>query len=135
MFIKRNSLRYPIKAKGTFKSESGDPKVFGGDVLDLGYLGWSIFLKESAAVNTIVQFDLSADFLAQHLIGKGKIVYVTPQKITNSTGYRIGVEFIEVNKNIVMMFINENIRIVHEERMRRDAVRKRQLESKGEFPF
>ena len=53
MFIKRNSLRYSIKAKGTFKSESGDSKVFKGDVLDLGYLGWSIFLKESVAVNTI----------------------------------------------------------------------------------
>ncbi len=135
MFIKRNSLRYPIKAKGTFKSESGDPKVFEGDVLDLGYLGWSIFLKESVAVNTIIEFDLSADFLAQHLIGKGRIAYVAQLKIANNTGYRIGVEFIEFNKNIVMTFINENIRIVNEERIRRDAARKRQLESKGEFPF
>ncbi len=135
MFIKRNSLRYSIKAKGTFKSESGDSKVFKGDVLDLGYLGWSIFLKESVAVNTIINFDLSADFLAQHLIGKGKIVYVTPQKITNSIGYRIGVEFIEVNKNIVMMFINENIRIINEERKRVEAEKRRQLGSAGEYPF
>ena len=63
MLIKRGSLRYPVKARGCFKFEGNDSKVFEGKVLDLGYLGFSVILKESVAVNTIVEFDLSVDLL------------------------------------------------------------------------
>ncbi|MBU0548538.1 MAG: PilZ domain-containing protein [Candidatus Omnitrophica bacterium] len=135
MFIKRGSLRYAIKARGWFKSEDGDAKVFEGKVLDLGYLGWSIFLKESIAINTIIQFDLSVDSLDHHLMGKGRIVYATQQKTATDVGFRIGVEFMEVDKDIIISFINESQRITKEERKRIEAERRKQLGSKGIWPF
>jgi len=135
MIVKRNSLRYFIKAKGFFKSESGDSKVFEGKVLDLGYLGLSIFLKESVPSNIIINFDISADFLVQHLIGKGKIVYVTQQKTIMGDGFRVGVEFMEVDKNIIIEFINENQRMINEERKRIEAGRRNRQGASGCGPF
>jgi PilZ domain len=135
MANKRGALRYPIKAKVNFKFEGGDSQAIEGKVLDLGYLGWSILLKESIAVNTIIQFDLSVDFLEQHLIGKGKIVNLTQQKTAVDSGFRIGVEFVEVDKNIILEFINENERIIKEERRRIEAQRRRQWGSTGIGPF
>ena len=132
---KRDSLRYAIEARVSFKCEGVDAKVFEEKVLDFGYLGWSIFLKESIPINTIIQFDLSVNFLAQHLIGKGKIVNVAPLKIALEDGFRIGVAFMETDKDIIIEFINENQRLIHVDRRRIEAERKRQRGFKDVGPF
>jgi len=132
---KRDSLRYNIKARVSFQTEGGESRVFEGKVLDLGYLGWGIFLKESIAVNTLVQFDISVDFLEQHLIGKGKIVNVNPQKIALEDGFRIGVKFLEVDKDTIIAFVNENQRLINEKRRKVEAERKKQWGSTDVGPF
>jgi len=132
---KRDSLRYIINAKVAFKTEDGTDRVFEGQVLDFGFLGWSIFLKENIALNTIIHFDLSVNFLHQHLIGKGQIVNVAPQKKALENGFRIGVKYLEVDKDTIIAFVNESQRLKKEARNRAEEMRKKQWGSPDCGPF
>jgi len=137
MINKRNYIRYLIEVKVSIKTEADTSKTITGQVVDLSSAGWGAIFKESIALNTIVQFDLSANFLEEHLEGKGKIVHVMQPEASGGKGFRIGVEFIEVNKEIVASFISENQRIIRQEQMRvREAERKRQESGASDFgPF
>jgi hypothetical protein len=130
MANRRGSVRYTTKAKVYFKSEGGILKTIEGQLVDISFSGLGVFFKESIDVNTIIQFDLTADFMERHLIGKGKIIYATQQKTYAGNGFKIGVEFIEVNKEIVLMFISENQR-----KVRKEEEGRRQSQAKDFGPF
>ena len=56
------------------------------------------------------------------------------QKVDGNSGFRVGVEFIEVDKDIVLMFINEKQRVDSQERKRAfEAERRRQQTRASEF--
>lgn len=98
-----------------------------GQVLDLSSIGWGALFKENIDINTIIQFDLTANFLEEHLEGKGKIVNVRQQKVSGGEGFRIGVEFIQADKDIISRFISEKQRIALQEQTRAmEAERKKQ---------
>jgi len=116
---KRSFIRYAVEAKICFKSEGDVSKAIEGQLLDISSSGLSGFFKESIDVNTIIQFDLAAISIGQHLIGKGKVVHVTEEKTYAGKGFKIGVEFLEVNKEIVLRFISENQRKIREEMIKK----------------
>jgi len=126
MINKRNFVRYLMEVKVSIKVQGDAPRTMVGQVRDLSSIGWGAFFKESIALNSIVEFDLSANFLEAHLEGKGKIVYVRQEDSSGGKGFRMGVEFIEANKEIVSRLISENQRIVQQEQIRaKEAERKR----------
>lgn len=135
MADKRGFVRHSIKAKVSFKFKGEALKTVEGQILDISSAGFGTFLKENIDVNTVVQFDLTADFLEQHLIGNGRIANVTQQKTVVGNSFRIGVEFTEVDKEIVSVFISENQRIINEEQARIEAERRRQIKSTDFGPF
>ncbi|MEI6631960.1 MAG: PilZ domain-containing protein [bacterium] len=137
MANRRGFLRYTIKAKVCFKYEGNISKTIEGQLVNISFSGLGVFFKESIDVNTIIQFDLTANFIAEHLIGKGKIIYAAQQKTYEGNGFKIGVEFIEVNNEIVLRFISENQRKVREEQKRiiEEEKRRRQLKSTDFGPF
>lgn len=111
MINKRNFMRYVIEANVRFKTTANVSKDIQGQILDICSLGWGAFFKESIEVNTIIQFDLTTDLLDEHLKGSGRVVYTRQQKSTFGSGFRIGVEFIEVDKDTVLRFISEQQRV------------------------
>ncbi|MFH1128187.1 MAG: PilZ domain-containing protein [Candidatus Omnitrophota bacterium] len=135
MADKRGFIRHSIKAKVSFKFKGDLLRTVEGQTLDISSAGFGTFLEESIEVNTVVQFDLSADFLEQHLIGNGRIANVTQSKTVVGNSFRIGVEFIEVDKEIVLAFINKSQRIINEEQARIEAERKKHFESTDYGPF
>ena len=110
MADKRDFTRFTIEAKVTFKLEGDVPKTIKSQVVDISTVGWSSIVEESIDVNTIIQFDLISYASDQHLTGKGKITNVTQQKTIADNIFRIGVEFIEADKEAVLVFINEDLR-------------------------
>ena len=123
---KRKFARYAIDAKACFKTLGNESKNLEGRVLDIGSLGWGAFFKENIELDTMIEFDLIPNFLNEHLVGSGKIVHMLPHKIGSINGFRVGVEFIEVDKNIVLRIINEKIRLDALEHNRKmEEVRKR----------
>lgn len=135
MFVARSSQRYPINAEVSFKTEAGDPKTIAGKALDLGLTGCGILLKESIPVSTIIHFDLSADYLTRHMLGVGKIVNLAEQKPAYGGGFRIGVQFTQVEEEIIVDFINVSQRMAKDEKRRQDEARKRRRGSSEYGPI
>ncbi len=131
MINRRNYVRYIVEGKVSIETEGDTPKTMVGQLLDLSSAGWGAFFKESIDVNTIIQFDLSANFLEEHLKGKGKIIHVTQQRISGSKGFRIGVEFIEADKDTVSRLLNEKQRIIRQEQVRVIEAEKKKQQSKA----
>ena len=125
---KRNYRRFSLENSILLKFESDPTKVIEGELLDISFVGVSIFLKESVSVDllvqTIVQFDFPSG-IEQHLIGKGRIIHVEKQKLYAENGFRIGVEFLEVNKGVVLDIFNRlEAKIMDEIRKRSQIPRK-----------
>jgi len=108
MLERRNYKRFIFENKIFLKFENDPAEFVEGELLDISFVGFSFFLKESAnaAVQGIVQFD--APFLVEHhLVGRGKVVYVLQERLYEQKGFRIGLEFIEVDKEILLNSINQ----------------------------
>jgi hypothetical protein len=106
---KRNYRRFNLENNIFLKFESNPEKIIEGKLLDISFVGLSIFLKESVNVDVIAQTMVQFDFLSfaeQHLIGKGKVVHVEKYRLYAQDGFRTGLEFIEVDKEIVIGIIN-----------------------------
>lgn len=127
MINRRNYVRYIVEGKVSIKTEGDIPKTIVGQLLDLSSIGWGAFFKESIDVNAIVQFDLTLNFLEEHLEGKGRIIHVTQQRVSGGNGFRIGIEFTEADKEIVSRLLSEKQRLIRQEQVRiMEAERKKQ---------
>lgn len=131
MINRRNYVRYIMEVKVSVKSEGDASKTMVGEVLDLSSIGWGAIFKESIAINTIIQFDLTSNFLDEHLEGKAKIVHVSQQRESGGKGFRIGVEFIQADKGIVSRFISEKQRIARQEQIRVLEAERKKQQSQG----
>lgn len=109
MLNKRNYRRLSLDNNIILKFESNMGRVIEGRLLDISFVGVCVFLKESVNVEEIVQetvqFDISG-FTEQNFTGRGKIVYARPDKLYAQKGLRVGLEFIEVNKEVVLNIFN-----------------------------
>ena len=100
------------------KFESDLAKIIEGKLLDISFGGLSIFLKESielgAIVQAIVQFN-SPNVLEKQLVGRGTVVHASQYSLNGQDGFRIGLEFIEVDKEIVINIIDKlRSKILHQ---------------------
>ena len=107
---KRGSIRYAANATVSFKAEGADLKVMQGQLSNISYSGCAVTLKENIAADTMIQFDIAADFSREHLTGKGKVVHVGQQKTFTGGSFKIGIKFIEYDQNAVLRFISESQR-------------------------
>jgi len=106
MYDKRSYIRYVAQGRIIFKPEGDAAKALEGQLLDIGFLGLSAFLKEGPDLNAIVSFELIVDFNRQRLLGKGKISHVTAQELRAEKGFKIGLKFIEIDKDEIVGLLN-----------------------------
>jgi len=116
---KRGYIRYALEGDITWKPEGDSSGAVKGRLLDISFSGVSVFLKESVDNNTIVQFDFSTNLIEHHFLGKAKIIHVKKQKLYHEDGFKIGLEFIEVNKGLVLSLVNRIQSKICEEARRR----------------
>jgi len=128
MADKRNYRRFSYENNIYLKFEADPSLTLQGKLLDISFTGASIFLKESVNpqswVQTVVQFDVATS-VERHFIGKGRVVQVKPHKLYAENGYRIGIEFIEVDKEVVLDILNRlESKILDEIRRRNQTPRR-----------
>ena len=133
MSDKRKYRRFLLEKSIFLKFESDPLKTIEGKLLEISFLGISVFLKDDVNVDTmaqaIVQFD-SYDHLGVNLAGKGRVVSVKPHKLYAQNGFRIGVEFVEVDKEVVIQNL-ERLEAKILEQIRKNS----QLPRKDSGPF
>lgn len=109
MHDKRNYRRFNFENSIFLKFESDPAKIIEGKLLDFSFVGLSVFLKENVNVDAIVQAIVQFDFLSsveQHLVGRGRVVHVKQHRLYAQNGFRIGLEFIEVDKDLVISILD-----------------------------
>jgi hypothetical protein len=108
MHDKRKYQRFNLENNILLKFESYPAKTIQGKLLNIGFVGLSIFLKENVNVDAIVQFIVQYDFPGspEHLVGKGRIVYASQHRLDMQDGFKIGLEFIEVDKKFLVNIIS-----------------------------
>ena len=75
-------------------------------MFDLGFNGISVYSLEKIEIDTEVNFELIAKLFDRPIIGKGKIRYVKETKINNTDVFKVGIEFITVEKEAILNIIN-----------------------------
>lgn len=107
MSEKRGYTRYAINGEITLKEENGDPIVFQVSVTDISFLGVSIYLAENVdnLIDKVILFDFTTELNSQSLSGKGKIKYTKEEKKGTDSFYRIGLEFVDVDKKALLNFL------------------------------
>jgi len=125
---KRSYRRFSLDNSIFLQFENDPAKTVEGKLLDISFTGVSVFVKESvdaeAVVQTAVQFDMQT-FTESHLFGKGRVVQVKRHRMYAQEGFRIGVEFIKVDKEIVLSILDRLESIILEQiRRKNQAPRK-----------
>jgi len=107
MADRRNYVRYDQSGSVNIKTESDTPNIFKGDLVDIGFRGFCAYLKEKIDIGTPIQFELMAELSYRPLIGRGKIKDIKEAPRYGVQGFRVGVEFTDVNKDGIEILLNQ----------------------------
>ncbi|MCK9603223.1 MAG: PilZ domain-containing protein [Candidatus Omnitrophica bacterium] len=107
MAERREYIRYDIEGHIDLKTEDGAISSFKVDVIDISFLGVSVYSKEKIDIlDKIVYFELISGLLEQPLIGKGRVKYIHEEIRNKAPVFRMGLEFIDMDKSALLHFLN-----------------------------
>ena len=107
---KRKYQRFSFENNIILKFENDPAKTIEGRLLDISFGGLSIFSNETVDIGAIgqasVQFGTSSSAEKQ-LVGRSRVIHVSQHRLYMQDGFRLGLEFVEVDKKFVLNIINE----------------------------
>jgi hypothetical protein len=106
---KRNSNRTIMAGKVTLRPENNPAEAVMADLVNISYGGICCHSGKALEAGMLVQFELTTECLLAPLCGKGKISSVIEAKRYGTTYFRIGIDFVEVNKSMVLAIMNSRV--------------------------
>jgi hypothetical protein len=114
---RRTYERFEFVGSVNIKSQNGCPCTFSGSLINISFSGFTMYAQEKIEVSKIVEFELMMNVLDEPLVGKGKVIYVNALAKEKTNLFCIGIEFIDVNKGIIMHLMKRlQLKIAHEAR-------------------
>lgn len=107
MFDKRSYTRYILNGSVNFRTENNISNTIRADLIDMSFLGFSIFFKEVIEIGTNLEFELETQLMQDPLVGKGKVKNFRETIMFGMPGFKIGVEFTEVNKDSLEFLLHK----------------------------
>ncbi|MCM8763190.1 MAG: PilZ domain-containing protein [Candidatus Omnitrophica bacterium] len=108
------------------------PNIFDANVENISFGGLRMNSLQKIEVDHIINFKLKPALFDELLSGKGKIRYVKEEAYYKTPCYKMGVEFIEVNKDILRYIITQVQNLDNETKRKRQRIQG--LETK-DIPF
>jgi len=102
----RRYIRYNAEGSVVLKLENNISHSIPAGLANIGFLGFGIETKEKIEVGTNVDFELITKLWDKPVIGKGKIIYVNEIKRYDTTVFRMGIEFLDVEQETIRCIIN-----------------------------
>jgi len=106
MESQREYTRFTIKGSVIFKPKGNLPHSINADLFDLSFKGISVYSPEKIEIDTEVDFELTVKLFDRPIIGRGRIRYVKAAKINNTDVFKMGIEFIGIEKEAILSIIN-----------------------------
>ncbi|MCM8781176.1 MAG: hypothetical protein NC908_04560 [Candidatus Omnitrophica bacterium] len=76
-------------------------------MIDICFIGIGVSAPEKIEEGTVVQSELKTKLCPEVIIGEGKVAHLTPLQKYGTVSYRIGIEFIEINKLKIREILNQ----------------------------
>ncbi len=87
-------------------------------IIDISYNGIAIYSKKKIEIGKLLAFELKIDFVCEPIKCSGIIKYMSEKNIYGSLVYKIGIEFIDTEKNNIA-FIIKRVQSVFAEQQKR----------------
>jgi len=71
------------------------------ELVDISFKGVGIYSRKMIAADTPVRFFVSSKLFEKHIRGEGRIRYVHAHRRKDAEVYRMGIEFIDVDSELV----------------------------------
>ena len=94
---------------GSVKIDLGksSPQLICADLKDIGYGGFCMHTSEALDLGSNIDFQLMIQSSYQAIIGKGAIKYSLHLGPGRAYCFKAGVEFIDINKDMIMHILNK----------------------------
>jgi len=106
MSEKRNHERLILDGDVHIKTRGKNPLEFRVFLDNFSFGGFAVYSQQKLRPGRIVEFNLITQALDQGLVGRGRIRHVTQPPQYSTPLYTVGVEFTEVNKDLVIHIIH-----------------------------
>lgn len=103
---RRKYIRYNAEGSVIIKAQDGTSRNIQANLVDISFLGIGLEVGEKISSGTDVEFELTTKLWDKTIIGKGKIKHVQEIKRYDTDILRIGIEFIDVDKETIQCIIN-----------------------------
>lgn len=128
MLDKRSYIRYIATGQAKLILESDKVRVLNAKIIDISFGGTCVYAPERIETGTIVHFELRVDSVEGIiLVGKGEVCAVKEDKRLDSSGFRIGINFIEFDKRDSIELVNRIQSIICTETKKRAQERQKNL--------
>jgi hypothetical protein len=106
MLERRFYTRYDVSGSVNIRSVNNSPKNLTVELINIGFKGMGIFLKDIILVDSCVDFEVKIASLEKRFTGTGKIKNIKEKKLRDTAGFILGIEFIDIPKDEVVTIVN-----------------------------
>jgi hypothetical protein len=93
--------RFIVEGEVQIEVQDAIGAVVHVELVDISFKGAGVYSAKMVEVGTPVKFMISGKYFKNPIIGEGKIRYARPWKRGNADIYRLGIEFIDVDSELV----------------------------------
>ncbi|MCM8769726.1 MAG: PilZ domain-containing protein [Candidatus Omnitrophica bacterium] len=124
--------RFQVQGHLSLKVPDTFPAILGDATLDnISFGGFAMNSRQRIEADTVIDFKLKPDPVDAPLVGRGKVRYAKAD-ILNQHNYKIGVEFMQVNKEMLQHLITKLQNMVAEDI--KNSQRRKKIEFR-DIPF
>ena len=105
MLEKRAHIRHGVEGTVNLKPEGGAPLIIKADLADICFGGLGVYSKEKIESGVDVAFELTTKLWHEPVIGRGKIGYSKEIKGPDGSIFKLGIQFIDVDKEALRCII------------------------------
>ena len=105
MSERRHFDRLRLDGNVHIKSENGQPLESKAFLENISYVGFGMYCAQKLVPESVVDFELTAQHLDRPIIGRGRVRYVMDPVSERSPFYRMGIEFMDTDKDVVTYLI------------------------------
>ncbi len=105
MLESRGHLRYSIEGKANIKPDDEPSRTISADLVDVCSTGVAVRANEKIETEASVSFELIIKQCDKPIPGKGKVKYLKEVKEGGDIFFRIGIQFIDVDKEEIRFII------------------------------
>ena len=105
MIERRRYERINTEDRVVIKSQDGSGAPIESGLVSISFVGLSVYAKEGIKPDVNVSLELKSKSWDKSVVGEGKVIHSEKIKIGDSEVFRIGIEFIKIDKKSLLFYI------------------------------